>query len=184
MSNKLPPLNEYVVQVDMNGEQEDGYLKNIEAIKDAIKDKELGVGKGLMGKMLQLGLSYPDKPYGRSDVYSLRVPDWLIVSPDNLEQYASVDVLLPKEEKLVEIVRKEISEGRQVFVYTEYSGSEETGIDDRLQEIIESHCNLRGQVSVLRSRSVKAIDRDEYIKKNADKVKVFITNYRNVETGI
>lgn len=184
MSNKLPPLNEYVVQVDMNREQEDGYLKNIEVIKDAIKDRNFGVGKGLMGKMLQLGLSYPDKPYGRSDVYSLRVPDWLIVSPDNLEQYASVDVLLPKEEKLVEIVRKEISEGRQVFVYTEYSGSEETGIDDRLQEIIESHCNLRGQVSVLRSRSVKAIDRDEYIKKNADKVKVFITNYRNVETGI
>ena len=71
-----------------------------------------------------------------------------------------------------------------MFVYTEYSGSEETGIDDRLQEIIESHCNLRGQVSVLRSRSVKAIDRDEYIKKNSDKVKVFITNYRNVETGI
>lgn len=182
MSNKLPPLNEHVVQVGMTEEQGGGYECNIEAIKYALKNPPMGAG--MVGKMLQLGLSYPDKPYGRSDVYSLKVPDCLIVSPDNLQYYASPDVLLPKEEELVRIVNKEIAEGRQLFVYTEYSGNEETDIDYRLQEIIESHCNLRGQVSVLKSNSVKAIDREEYIKKNSAKIKVFITNYRNVETGI
>lgn len=182
MSNKLPPLNEHVVIVDMNADQKAGYEKNIDSIKYALKNPPLGAG--MLGKMLQLGLSYPDKPYGRSDVYSLKVADALIVSPDNLAYYEECEHLLPKGEKLIEIINQEIAEGRPCFVYTEYSSSEETDIEYRLQEIIESHCNLKGQVSVLKSKSVKAMEREEYIKRNSDKVKVFITNYRNVETGI
>ena len=50
------------------------------------------------------------------------------------------------------------------------------------KEIIEKHCNLEGQVKVLKSKDVKASDRELYIKKNASKYRVWITNYRNVET--
>jgi|GEM_PF-476976 hypothetical protein len=182
MSNKLPPLYEHVVQVDMTDEQSRGYHSNLEAIKTALRTPPIGAG--LIGKMLQLGLSYPDKPYGREPIFSLKVKDYLIVEPEELKEYESSERLLPKEEELVKIVNKEVGEGRNVFVYTEYSGSEETDIDGRLQEIIEKHCNLKGQVSVLKSTTVKAIDRELYIKKNSRTVKVFITNYRNVETGI
>ncbi len=182
MSNCLPPLNEYVVEVDMNEEQTSGYNANIEAIKYALDNPPMGTG--LLGKMLQLGLSYPDKPYGRSDVWSLKLKDTLVVSPMDLSIYSNPKCLLPKEKELVDIVNKEIAEGRNLFIFTEYSGNEETDIDGRLQEIVETHCNLEGQVKVLKSGAVKAADREMYIKKNSDKYKVWITNYRNVETGI
>lgn len=182
MSNHLAPLNEYVVEVDMNEDQYSGYSNNINNIRDALNTPPMGAE--LMGKMLQLGLSYVDKPYGRNPVWSLKVPDALIVEPMNFEQYRDAKCLLPKEEKLVEIVNKEVSEGRNVFIYTEYSGNEETDIDGRLQEIVETHCNLKGQVKVLKSKDVKATEREEYIRKHSDKIKVWITNYRNVETGI
>ena len=182
MSNHLAPLNEYVVQVGMNDDQREGYQTNIDCIREALNNPPMGAG--LVGKMLQLGLSYVDKPYGRSDVWSLKVKDALIVSPPSYDYFRHTDNLLPKEEEMVRIVNKEISEGRNVFVFTEYSGNEETDIDGRLQEIIEAHCNLKGQVEVLKSGSVKAVDREEYIRKNSDRIKVWITNYRNVETGI
>lgn len=182
MSNKLPPLNEFVEEIPMNEEQYAGYKGIIQDIRDAMNTPP--VGAGLMGQMLQLGLSYVDKPYGRGDIWSLKVPDYRITEPYDLVYYKNPENLLPKEERLVEIVNKEISEGRNVFIYTEYSGNEETDIDGRLMQIVERHCNLAGQVKVLKSKDVKPVDRELYIKKNSDKYKVWITNYRNVETGI
>lgn len=182
MSNKLPPLNEFVEVIDMNEDQRAGYEQAISNIKDAMSNPPIGAG--LMGKMLQLGLSYVDKPYGREDIWSLKVKNELICSPENYEQYRDPKNLLPKEERLVEIVNKEISEGRNCFIYTEYSGKEETNIDERILQIVETHCNLKGQVRVLKSKDVKASEREEFIKKNSDKIKIWITNYRNVETGI
>jgi hypothetical protein len=108
----------------------------------------------------------------------------MIVQPDDLKEFASPENLLPKEKELIKIVNKEMSEGRNLFIYTEYSGSEETDIDARLQAIVEKHCNLKGQVKVLKSKEVKPANREEFIKKNSEKYKIFITNYRNVETGI
>lgn len=182
MSNHLAPLNEFVEEIPMNDEQRVGYKAIIEDIRSAMNEPP--VGAGLMPKMLQLGLSYVDKPYGREDIYSLKVPNCLITRPDDLVFYKESQNLLPKEEKLVEIVNKEIAEGRNVFIYTEYSGNEETDIDARLQQIVETHCHLAGQVKVLKSKEVKPVDRELYIKKHSDKYKVWITNYRNVETGI
>lgn len=182
MSNKLPPLNEFVEEIPMNDEQRAGYKTIIDDIRSAMNTPP--VGAGLMPKMLQLGLSYVDKPYGREDIYSLKLPDYLITRPNDLEFYKNPENLLPKEERLIEIVNKELSEGRNVFIYTEYSGNEETDIDARLQQIVETHCHMKGQVKVLKSKEVKPVDRELFIKKNSDKYKVWITNYRNVETGI
>lgn len=180
MSNHLPPLNEYVEEIEMPSDISNGYYELMNKIKDALVNPPLGAG--LIGKMLNVGLSYPDKPYEREDIWSLKVDDYLICKPDNLVRYKNE--LTPKEKHLVEIVNKELSENRNIFVYTEYSRKEESCVDERLQEILETHCGLKGSVAVIKSGEISATEREEYIQKMSDKIKVFITNYRNVETGM
>lgn len=183
LSAHMPALNEHVFELDMPNAVSKGYYEVIEKIKKELK-KRSDVGKGLIGKLIQFSLSYPDKPYGREPVYSKKVENQVVVDPQNLEEYEDVDTLLPKESKLIEIINKEISEGRNIFVYTEYSRKQETNISYKLLDIIEKHANLKGQVEVLDSKTIKPKDRDNYIRKNSDHIRVWITNYRNVETGV
>ena len=184
LSSHMPPLHEYVRELPMQKDVETGYQEALTNIKDALKRRDSDEGKGLVGKMLQFGLSYPDKPYGRKTIWSLKQKNLAIVEPVNLDRYKSTSNLLPKEQEMVNIINKEQAEGRNVFVYTFYSGEDETNINNRLKSVIEDCCNLKGRVCILDSKKVKAADRDEYIKKHSDKVKVWVTNYINVETGI
>ena len=179
MSNKLPPLNEYVEEVEMSPSIADGYIDLMQRVKESLYNK---VGAGIVSTMLQVGVSYPDKPYGRDDIYSLKVADHLICSPKSCNEYRTE--LTPKEERLVEIVNRELSEGRNLFVFTEYSGKEESSVDERLKKVLEEKCGLKGSVQVVKSGDVSASKREEHIQKLSATTKVFITNYRNVETGI
>ena len=90
-----------------------------------------------------------------------------------------------KEKRLIELINKEKKEGRNCFVFAEYTGSPSTCVSYRLKSIIEEHCHLKGQVAVLESSSPCASKREEWMHKQAAAgIKVFITNPRNVETGL
>lgn len=98
---------------------------------------------------------------------------------------AEEELLLSKEKRLIDIIRKEQAEGRNVVVYAEYTASPETCITYRLKEIIEKYCNLKGKVEVLESSSPAAREREAWMhKKAAEGIKVFITNPRCVSTGL
>lgn len=184
MSSELPELKEYVVECDLPYEVKIGYHSAMEEIRSALKDKS-EVGKGLTGTMLQFGLSYPDKPYGRKPIFSLRQRNTVVVNPVDCEKYSFTDVLLPKEVELVNTINKELSENRNCFVYTCYSNKEETNVNFRFKEVIKKHCNLTdNEVMVLESNTVSSDQRETYIKKHSSHVKVWITNYANVEVGI
>lgn len=137
--------------------------------------------------MLQFSLSYPDKPFGVSPIKSPRTGA-TICEPKNFNGFMDIDSkdnLLSKEKKLIEIVNSELAEGRNCFVYAEYTGSPETCITGRLQAVLEKYCDLEGKVAVLESSSPKACDREAWIHKMAAKgVKVFITNPKCTETGL
>lgn len=80
----------------------------------------------------------------------------IVVKPDDYSEFQSVEkeeLLLSKEKRLIDIIRKEQAEGRNVVVYAEYTASPETCITYRLKEIIEKYCNLKGKVEVLESSS-------------------------------
>lgn len=181
MAKYMPQLKEYIREVEMPHDLSLSYNDSISGIKDALRDI---IGKGLQSTMLQFALSYPDKPYGRNPIYSLTCEDTMVVNPKDLKKYEDIDQLLPKEKELVEIINQEREEGRDCFVYMEYSGKDETNITARLVEVIEKHCNLKGGVELLDSKSVKTKDRERYIKRRSEKIHVWVTNYRNVETGI
>jgi hypothetical protein len=183
LSSQLPPLKEMVVPCGLPEEVAQSYGHVLDRLKEASREK--GNGRAVLSTMLQFGLSYPDKPWGVKPIMSPHIKDCVLARPANFDQFAGDDTLLPKEEKLVDIVSQEISEGRNCFVYCAYTGSEELNVTQRLKNIIEKRCNLKGRVLVMNSKSPEATEREEYIHKKASEgIKVFICNMRLVETGL
>ena len=181
LSKFLPHLEEEVVICNMPSDVAGAYRHTIDVLKKAAPSDE---GRAMMAQILNFGLSYPDKPYGRKNIMSAYQKDLTVARIKNFPEYEG-DVLLPKEEKLVEIVKDEISQDRCCFVYASYTGEAETNITRRLQSIIEKHCNLKGHVAIIESQSPAPLKREAWIKqKAADGVKVFITNPKCVETGL
>jgi hypothetical protein len=102
------------------------------------------------------------------------------IKPENLH----IEGLLPKEEKLLEIVKQEHSEGRKVWIYSDFNNGGDymkgTPIPKRLKAILENE----GLKVFLLSTSVSTYDRKEVIEKNKDNYDVFICNPRLVNVGI
>lgn len=180
LSAYLPALKEQVVVCDIPDDVRESYSAAISTLKEETHKKE---GRGALSAILQLGLSFPDKPYGRSPIMSPIVPDYPLAVINNCDEYR--EKLLPKEEKLISLVNDEIAQDRNCFVYCSYTGQAETNITNRLKDLIEAHCNLAGRVQILESASPAPIEREAWIQQKAVEGKrVFICNPKTVETGL
>lgn len=197
MSKYLPPLKEIVdlVEIPRHIENENGdiidnpeyqMLENynyvIRDLKKLSRDKK--GGRGILSTMLQFSLSFLDKPFGVTAIKSPKTGE-LLVQPKNFPQFADIENLLSKEKRLVNRVKSELSEGRNCVVYAEFTGSAETCISYRLKAILEKYCDLEGKVEVIESNYPVASKREQWMHQKAEQgIKVFITNPRNVETGL
>lgn len=182
MSKFLPVFKEEVITVPLNEDISSGYNEIMRELKASLRTKE---GAGLMSEVLNVGLSYPDKPYGRGPIMSTRYADEVVVDMVNYEEYAESDCLLNKEERFVDEVKKEVSEGRNMVIFVEYSGKSETNITYRLKWLLEEYCGLRGSVEIMNPSSPSASQREEWIHKRASEgIKVFICNPKLIETGL
>lgn len=189
MSRYLPKLKEQVVLVPPS--EEDGevvceYREVAHSLAQYVRDRNQG-GRGLLSQMLQFSLSYPDKPYGVDPIASTKTGA-ILCTPKNFERYKDISQfgnLLSKEQKLVQLVSGEISQGRNCFVYAEFTASPERCISYRLKEILEVHAGLKGKVAVLESSSPETAKRESWMHERASEgIKVFITNPKCVETGL
>lgn len=180
MSKYLPRLEEKVEIIPQEEDTAVGYGTTISALKNALREP---AGKKMMSYVLNFGLSYPDKPYGRKPIYSITMNDTLIANPVNCEQYETT--LLNKEKRLVEIVNEEIGSGRNCFVFCSYTGDEESNVTGRLKEILERECNIKDRVQIITASNPQAVKREEWMhEKAAEGKKVFICNPKVVETGL
>ena len=195
MSKYLPPLKEYVetVTIPKTIEEDSGniidnpeyevqehYNRVLTVLKQASKAKG---GRAVLSSLLQFSLSYLDHPYATEAIKN-SLNGQVIVEPKNFNMFLKNDILLAKEKRLIELINKEQKEGRNCFVFAEYTGSPSTCVSYRLKSIIEEYCHLKGQVAVLESSSPCASKREDWMHKQAAAgIKVFITNPRNVETG-
>jgi hypothetical protein len=182
LSKYLPKLKERIMLVDPPSSIKRSYNLTIDMLREAAHGR---TGMAALSASLQFGLSYMDKPYGRKPIMDPYNADAILCNIENFEEYAEPTMLLPKEEKLIELVKQEISEGRGVFVYATFTGKAETNISYRLKELIERNCNLKGRVEILESTSPAAKQREQWFHRRASEgIKVFITNPANVETGL
>lgn len=180
LTKYMPPLHEYVELIPLPDDVSNAYRLATGTLSKAAKKAE---GACLQGEALTFSLSYPDKPYGRARIVHPGVKNKLVLNPPNLEQYQTM--LLPKEKRIVEIVRKEMEENRNIFIFANFTGKEESNITERLREIIEKECNLRGRVMVLKADTPAARKREAFIHEKAKAgIKVVIANAKVCETGL
>ena len=174
----LPKFIEKTVRVDMTSALSEAYYDIAGTFRALLKDKG---GKKLISTMLQTLLSYLDKPYGFSEVLH---PDsgLPVVSIPDLPE----DDIYPKERALVDIINQEYhEEGRMCVVYTTYTGEGEKDVTGRIKEVIESNCNLKDKVAILKSNTVSASEREDWLSlKTREGYKVIICNPKLVETGM
>jgi superfamily II DNA or RNA helicase len=175
MGRYLPPLIEEVVTVPLSEDIFSEYKRVIQKLNNVGGNKF----NPMMSAMLQFSLSYPDKMDNYDPMIHPKTGE-VVITPRKFDMFN----LTPKEEKLIEIINDELEQHRNVFVYCEYTGEGNQNISKRLLNIIESNCDLNGQVALLESSRPKPIEREAWIHKKAQEgIKVFITNPRCVETG-
>jgi len=176
VAQSLPPLEEECVPVRMDNELATAYRDDVEEpLVEAIKEMMKKRDRRLLGTMLQTLLAYPDYPFGWGPVGYFTAGQFVSVAvPPNLAD----DVVRPKEQALIDLVRIEKTKRRQVWVYVQFTDKHD--VEARLEKLLLS---AGFQVSVLRS-SVPLARREEWISKNAPDLDVVISHPRLVETGL
>jgi hypothetical protein len=128
VSAVLPRLDETVLPVALDDDLAAAYEELQGKLTDAIKEMIVKGDKRLLGTMLQTLLAYPDYPYEWDTVgYTQRAPDGSAVfipvaEPQNLEP-----AIRAKEKALLDLVKREWTLGRQVWVDVTMNGERDVG---------------------------------------------------------
>jgi hypothetical protein len=159
VAHNLPSLSEECVPVRMDPELNHAYRTQVEEpLAEAIKEMMRRRDRRLLGTFLQTLLAYPDYPFDWSTIGYWKNEAFLpVATPPNL----ATDIIRPKEQALIDLVRSEKSKGRKVWVYVQYTDAHD--VQGRLKRLLEQE---KFQVGVLQS-TVPLARREEWIAKNA-----------------
>jgi ssDNA-binding Zn-finger/Zn-ribbon topoisomerase 1 len=174
--------------VDMNKEMKEAYedmKRTFELEIEANRFRKEDKIPNLWLLYTETGISYLDNPIKYPEVWGKQRDGErkLLWEPKRL----SADQLLPKEEKLIEILRGEISENRPSIVYVRDTGStnKDRDIQPRLQKIIEE--NVEGaKVAILRTNTTDTDQRSKWLRSKIDNegVNVIICSMELVKVGL
>jgi SNF2 family DNA or RNA helicase len=170
----LPPISEEVIRVSMDDELEEAYRKLEGELSSAVRSALSHGSKALLGTYLNALLSYPDRPFDNDPILYPETEE-VVAAPKNLTK----EKIYTKERKFVDLVKDEVSKGRKVFTYCQYTGIKD--ITSRLEKILLDE----GINTDILRYSVNPEKREEWIE---DKVKsgvqVVIANPKLVQTGL
>jgi hypothetical protein len=165
----LPGIEEHYVEIDPP--------KQLEYAQDSLTS-DFKAANRFIWKMYENTIvrHYVNNPTGWTGV---PVGDE-VVYPQNL----SID--LPKEDKMLEIVKREIAEGRKVCIYTDFTGEDTCKYVSGLNPAkrIISKLQKEGIRVYWLKQSVKAFDRKEHIDKITDDYDVIVSNPVLVQVGV
>jgi clan AA aspartic protease (TIGR02281 family) len=132
----------------------------------AISDVECSVQKRKMPHTL----GYWEKPNNK------KLDNWRgVVTPQDCPE----DRVYPKEQRLIDICKKQKADGRQSWVYVNMTGKR--NIQPRLKKLLEAE-GLK--VGVLRSDTVEPIEREQWIEENGRDYDVMLSHPELVKTGL
>jgi len=94
------------------------------------------------------------------------------------------DCILPKEQKLLDIILQEVSEGRKCCVYVDFNNGGEYMQGDTISKRIEYLLTKNNIKCFTLRTSVATYDRKEVLDKKKDDFQVLITNAKLVEVGL
>lgn len=172
---RLPPYQEEVLLVEMDPAQKEAYKRLALDLITALKEQLAKGNKSLLGAYLQALLSYPDQPFREEIVIDKETGEIIARAPALAE-----DRIYPKERRLIDLVREELSQGRKVLLYVTHTGTRD--ITGRLEKLLTSEGI---SVAVLKSHTVSPEQREGWIaEKLREGIRVLVTQPRIVQTGL
>jgi superfamily II DNA or RNA helicase len=180
ISSELPPYEERLLGVSMDGPMQAAYRALEEDIRGALKEHK--GNRSVLSQMLHALLLYPDHPFGLGTLYGSefdpelgRKVRFVIAETKDLPE----DFLYAKERRLIEEIKSELAEGRRCQVFGVYTQKHD--ITARLQQILE-----REGIRTALLRSSVGTDKREawYAKQVKQGVQVVICHPKLVETGL
>ena len=190
VARELPDYQEDVVGVPLGDHLGPAYHEVEGPLMAAIREMVKKGDRRLLGTMLQTLLCYPDYPYGWGPVgYTTPEGFWIpVVEPENFDGYYTwpsnsinvpgEQIVWPKEQALLDLVAKEKAQGRQVWVYVQYTDKRD--VLARLEGLLKKQ-GLK--VGVLRS-NVELAKREEWIAEHGPRCDVVLSHPKLVETGL
>lgn len=173
MGKDLPEYEEIPIPLSMPEEVEKEYERVESVLKSVLKNDRKAVKK-ILSSYLNLLTAYPDQPYGHKPIYH-PIDGHKIVEPADT---VSPDTLLPKDEKVLEIVERKINAGEKVLVYTNWTRLD---TQDKLKRLFLE----RGWRTAILPAKVKPDKREAWVDARlAEGLQVLICNLSLVETGL
>jgi len=168
----LAEYEEIPVPLRLPEEAKSAY-KKIETRYKAIMANYRSIAKMVQSAFFNLMTVYPDQPYGHDPIYHPKDGIPLFFPED-----VSVDSLLPKQRKTLELVRRKVAQGEKVIIYTNWTRLD---TQKQLSELLTAEGY---RVSTLHA-TVAPRKREAWVEKQLEKgIDVLITNPRLVETGL
>ena len=181
VAEDLPDYTEHPIPVSMSPLLENPYREMEGKLKDAVAKLLRRGSHQLLSPMLHALLAYPDYPYDWKPIGYFDRKNGsqgqfvLVTTPPTLDK----NLLWPKEQKLLEILRQEKAQGRQCWVFCVYTSAHP--VLERLEKIVQ---NAGFKVKILEAEKVPTRNRSAWISKNAPKADVIISHPMPVRTGL
>mgnify|MGYP000001742675 FL=1 len=173
MGKDLPDYEEIPVPLEMP-EDVYGAYKEAEKELQRVLRTDRKVAQKILSTYLNLLTVYPDQPYDQPEVVH-PIDGVPIVKPENCGDFTR---LLPKEEKVLEIVRQKVANGERVLIYTSWT---RTDSQNKLLKLLREE----GYRTEVLTPQVPTEKREDWVDKRVKNgLQVLITNPRCVETGL
>jgi len=144
ISDALPPYNEEVVAVEMDTVLASAYEKLEADITAALREHH--GNSSVISTSMNALLLYPDRPYGLGTLYGYKIDQetglrekFVISEPADLDK----DYVYAKERRLIEEIKSELADGRNVQVFAVYTRKRD--VTRRLQELLRNE-GIRAEV--------------------------------------
>ena len=173
MGKDLPDYEEIPVPLDMPEQVRENYKRAEQVLQKVLKEDRKTANK-LLSTYMNLLTVYPDQPYDQPEIVH-PINGNVILTPANA---ACFDDILPKEEKVLQIVRDKVAAGGRVLVYTSWTRT------DSQQKLLKLLTQAGYRTEIL-ATTVPPNKREEWVEKRVHSgLQVLITNQKCVETGL
>ncbi len=173
MGKDLPEYEEIPVPLSMPEAVEKEYDR-IEAMLKSVLKNDRKAARKILSAYLNLLTAYPDQPCGHKPIYH-PLDGYPIVEPADT---AAPDAILPKDEKVLEIVERKIAAGEKVLVYTNWT---RLNTQSKLERLFLE----RGWRSTILPAKVKPDKREAWVDDRLrEGLQILICNPSLVETGL
>ena len=180
----LPPYEEKILITNMEDDpakhegeltQHQAYNKLQTQVHQALAEALAAGSKRLLATYLQSLLAYPDGCTQGETVKDPRDGGIIVKIPP-----LNPDILYPKEQSLVDLVKQETKQGRRVLVYVTHTDTRD--VTPRLKNALEKHSI---PTAVLKSHTVPSEKREKWLLDQvAQGAQVLVCNPRLVQTGL